>query len=97
MPSPLNDPFAGAFTADQTGVDALLDRVRYEFWQVLVNGKLRSSLFSVMQPTGNPVYSLATASPATPIPSQPVAFTPADLAFIKDGFTACFAVPAALA
>jgi len=89
------DPFAGAFTADQTGVDALLDRIRYEFWQVLVNSKLRSSLFSVTQPAGNAVYSLATTSPATPIPAQPVPFTPADLAFIKNGFTACFAVPAA--
>ena len=89
------DPFAMPFTADQNGVDALLDRVRYEFWQVLVNGKLRSSLFSVMQPTGNAVYSLATTSPATPIPSTAPPFTPADLAFIKNGFTACFAVPAA--
>ncbi len=89
------DPFATPFTADQTGVDALLDRVRYEYWQALLNGRLRSSFFSVMQPLDNAVYSVATASPGTPIPAQPAPFTPADLAFVKNGFTACFAVPAA--
>ncbi|HEU0205029.1 MAG TPA: hypothetical protein VFR86_31855 [Burkholderiaceae bacterium] len=89
-------PFTTVFAADQSGVDSVLDQLRYEFWQVLDNGRLRSNWFLTTQQTGNGVYAVARPGAAfTTLNPQPAQWAPGELNFIKNGFEACFAKPVA--